>query len=142
MQGTKTILISAALVCLLISGVLAQAQDRVSLLRLGRRAARTTTTFGLAGSGAADTTFTFAPSTFMSIVLQAHGDSVDITATAYVGVSDKQLVSDDVWEIETSGTHVQMVYLPTTTQSRIVFSGGPNNGSTTTIDSVWAARQW
>jgi len=132
------------LVAAIADGLLAQAQDRVRITQLGTRADRTTVVFTLGTSAGADTTFNFNPATFMSIVGQAHStnDSVDITATMYCGVSDEQMVSDDVWEIEQAGTFVQMVYLPVTLRANVVFTAGPNNGSDTTIDSVWVARQW
>ena len=142
MKSLKALVVGLFLVCLVAGSVWAQAQDRVLLKQLVQRSDKSSAVFSIAGSSDADTTHNFAPSTFMSIILQAHGDSVHVTATTRVGASDAQMVDDDTWEIDATGTHVQMVYLPTSTSCQVIFSGNANNGSNTTIDSVWAARQW
>jgi hypothetical protein len=140
----RIIVLAALLTVLIAEAVISQGGQQVRVLRLGRRAAPTTTVFSLGTSAGVDTTVNFNPATFTSIILQAHSanDSVDITATAYAGVSDAQMQSDDTWEIESTGTHVQMIYLPVSLKASVVFTAGPNNGSDTTIDSVWVARQW
>jgi len=104
------------------------------------QASNDSTLFKIVKTGS-DTSKIISPATYTGILMKASGDSVDVYAKFLSGYSTRLTATDSV-RVQGAGTHIYQLSIPVSRTLQVVFYGNPNNGSTTTIDSVLIFTQW